>query len=332
MLVHLVLAIGAALRLPVAPGAIVRVARVGALTMAEADEKKWTQSEDWALADAVPQFTVGQSSSVSTFWTALATTTPELGSRSATECERRFAKLDAEEPAGKQPPVLEDWSKLDDGRYTGRLAGQSSFVWLTVALEGRLASDPRTDEPGYVEAIGGQIYELSRAVPAAKATAVVPPSVAWSSAPAPPSASPSAGGLPPLLQQAVAVLGAGLVAGGVGFGLGSAVAPPPPPPPPLPAARVTRVIVTSDGRMRSTREGDAIGGAPRAAPSQLAPAPLTLGEQRERAELRVDRDKMKIANLEQRLREDEQRVGELRRVEQERGGTSEAVKLLFPKE
>ena len=65
MLVHLVLAIGAALRLPVAPGAaIVRVARVGALTMAEADEKKWTQSEDWALADAVPQFTVGQSSSV----------------------------------------------------------------------------------------------------------------------------------------------------------------------------------------------------------------------------------------------------------------------------
>ena len=142
LLVHLVLAIGAALRLPVAPGAaIVRVARVGALTMAEADEKKWTQSEDWALADAVPQFTVGQSSSVSTFWTALATTTPELGSRSAAECERRFAKLDAEEPAGKQPPVLEDWSKLDDGRYTGRLAGQSSFVWLTVALEGRLASD-----------------------------------------------------------------------------------------------------------------------------------------------------------------------------------------------
>ena len=37
----------------------------------------------------------------------------------------------------------------------------SSTVWLTVACEGRLASDPRT-EPGYIEAVGGTIYELSR--------------------------------------------------------------------------------------------------------------------------------------------------------------------------
>ena len=62
----------------------------------------------------------------------------------------------------------------------------------------------------------------------------------------------------------------------------------------------------------------------------LAPAQLTIGEQRERAELRVDRDKLKINNLEQRLKEDEQRLTELKRMEAERGGSSEAVKMIFP--
>ena len=36
-----------------------------------------------------------------------------------------------------------------------RVAGAPSFVWLSVAMEGRLASDPRVDEPGYIEAVGG---------------------------------------------------------------------------------------------------------------------------------------------------------------------------------
>ena len=35
--------------------------------------------------------------------------------------------------------------------------GESSFVWLTVSVEGRLASDPRQDEPGYIEAVGGRL-------------------------------------------------------------------------------------------------------------------------------------------------------------------------------
>ena len=52
--------------------------------------------------------------------------------------------------------------------------------------------------------------------------------------------------------------------------------------------------------------------------------------QRERAELRVDRDKKKLEMMQQRIREDEQTLSELKRVEGERGGESDAVRLVFP--
>jgi len=53
-------------------------------------------------------------------------------------------------------------------------------------------------------------------------------------------------------------------------------------------------------------------------------------EQRERAELRVSRDKLQLQNLQQRLQEDEQRLSEFRRVEAEAGGSGDAVKMVFP--
>ena len=259
-------------------------------------EDAWTDSEDWALADAVPQFTVGRGSDISTFWTALTTTTPELSSRSAGECEARHRALaGSTEAVGKQPSVLEEWERLADGRYTGRLAGEPSFVWLTVAKEGRLVSDPRVNEPGYIEAVGGRVYELSRA----KVTATAAAAAVAIPAPAPPSAEPLGGALK-LPNQAAAALGAALLAVGLGFGLGSAFAPPPPPPPPPPAvARVTKIIYTQARAPRSLEQGAQPGGdAPARAPA-LAPAPLTVSEQRERQEQRVSRDRLKIQNLEQ---------------------------------
>eukprot|EP00964_Phaeocystis_antarctica_P057381 scaffold33953_cov45-Phaeocystis_antarctica.AAC.1 len=56
-----------------------------------------------------------------------------------------------------QPDLLEAWERLADGRYAGSADGRP--VWLTVSLEGRLPSDPR-EAPGYIEALGGRIYEL----------------------------------------------------------------------------------------------------------------------------------------------------------------------------
>ena len=292
---------------------------------------QWSTDADWALTDAVPQFTVGQGSEVATFWTALAASTPELSSRSVEECEARLRELGSSEVTGPQPAVLEDWTRLPDGRYTGRLKGEPSFVWITVSTEGRLASDPRAG-PGYIEAVGGRIYELSRAA-----------------APSSPAPVAEDGGSPAdkarllvaqqgaFAQQAAAALGAALLAGGIGFGIGQSMAPPPPPPP---MPRVTRVVVRSDRTVTRTADGDRIStvttrsteGGDRIVTTRALPpaAPLTISEQRERAELRVDRDKLKVANLEQRLKEDEQRLGEIKRLEGERGGDSEAVRLIFP--
>ena len=58
--------------------------------------------------------------------------------------------------------------------------------------------------------------------------------------------------------------------------------------------------------------------------------PLTVSEQRERAALRVERDQKKLEMLQLKLKEDEMRLAELKRVEAERGPATEAVKLVFP--
>lgn len=278
----------------------------------------WTDKESWALADAVPTFTVGSGDERATFWSALALNTPGLAARSGAECERRFREENSENvEAGAAPLVLEDWSRLEDGRYTGRVAGESSFVWLTVSLEGRLASDPRKDQPGYIEAVGGRIYELARAMPG------TPTTVASDASPD----SIKLGGIS-LPQQwlPASAVGVALVAGGLGFGVATLTAPPPPPPPPPSVSRVTKIIIrdVGGGGARTARVAEA---QPK---QQLAPAQLTLQEQRERAELRVERDQKNLENLKQKMQEDQQRVREYQRLEAERGGASDAVKMIFP--
>ena len=57
---------------------------------------------------------------------------------------------------------------------------------------------------------------------------------------------------------------------------------------------------------------------------------VLLRRQRERAELRVERDQKNLENLKQKMQEDQQRVREYQRLEAERGGASDAVKMIFP--
>ena len=100
-----------------------------------------------------------------------------------------------------------------------------------------------------------------------------------------------------------------------------------PPPPPPPAPRVTRVFISQAGSKaeQTSQQLQQLAGTP-----PKSPASLTVKEQRERAELRVDRDKKKLEMMQQRIREDEQTLSELKRVEGERGGESDAVRLVFP--
>ena len=281
----------------------------------------WSTDEDWALQDSAPAFTVGRGNERATFWTALVASTPDLAKRSAAECEKRLRELKEKAEVGSAPLVLDEWKRLDDGRYTGRVTGESGFVWLTASTEGRLASDPR-DEPGYIEVVGGKIYELGRRAPDDGSARSV--KFAGNSVPLSPASSEADAKDGLLSMRLPYALTAALLAGGLGFGMGSVLAPPPPPPPlPPPPPPMTRVII------RETRApaGRYDGVSPQQRLLQEAP-PLTPSEQRERAELRLDRDKMRLQsfeqrsveqrqNLEQRIKEDEQKIKEAKRVEAE---------------
>ena len=151
---------------------------------ADGTKPSWNDEEDWAILDAAPDFSVGVgTNSVSTFWTALAASSAVLCQRSAAECEQRAAELAERQnmtlSIGPEPRVLDAWEKLPDGRITGRLDGRT--IWLTVALEGRLPSDPRSG-PGYIEALGGAVYELGAPATADAARETAPAVAAGSSA------------------------------------------------------------------------------------------------------------------------------------------------------
>ena len=59
-------------------------------------------------------------------------------------------------------------------------------------------------------------------------------------------------------------------------------------------------------------------------------ATLTVEEQRQRQELRVERDKKRLLMMEQKLKEDEQALTEYSRIVSERGASAEAVRLVAP--
>ena len=154
--------------------------------------------EDWALLDAVPEFTVrgggsGSSETVATFWQQLTAATPALARKSAEEVELRAVELRARRKlesngtaavaaaAGPSPQALEQWRRLEDGRFAGRLSPGGSSVAVAVELEGRLASGSEAAQTGgFVVALGGRIYELGEpAALAAQRVVLVEGDGAW---------------------------------------------------------------------------------------------------------------------------------------------------------
>jgi len=130
--------------------------------LAGCERRSWRAEEDWAILDETPAFTVGSGTNTVTFWSALATASPVLCHRTTLELEQRRARLAADKSLstdsfGREPSVLSSWERLPDGRFTGIVDGRR--VWLTVELEGRLASDPRAGA-GYLISLGGRVYEL----------------------------------------------------------------------------------------------------------------------------------------------------------------------------
>ena len=75
----------------IAPAPAVRFGSAPCADAARSDA--WRDVEDWALLDSAPAFTVGTGAQTATFWESLAAATPELATRSARECEERWAEL-----------------------------------------------------------------------------------------------------------------------------------------------------------------------------------------------------------------------------------------------
>ena len=302
------------------------------LSIRSAAEEVWNAAEDAALLNDTPAFTVGDDACTVTFWSALAVATPALARRTPLECEERIALLlttdgpmnaVSSSPSipslryGRRPPVLDDWERMDDGRFVGTLEDQ--VVWLTPALEGCLASDPRPG-PGYVQAVGGRVLELGRRLPTPTAALSVAP---W---------SPPANDW--LSDMATQIGGTLLVAAaGLGFFFGANIGPdlPMARPPPARSSGVATVA---------------------AAPA-FERASLMTGEQLARQQLRLEADKLDLRKLDEtvqggglvvdggtlrreklqlKIRQDQEGLRQITRIVAERGASARAVQIgVFPK-
>ena len=151
----------------------------------------WTLDEDWLLVDQLPKFTVGAGDQTRTFWTQLSAATPRLSSKGIPELLERCHVLQTNYTLhyGPSPPLLQNWGvdlssvssssssssssennravgTLEDGRVVflnyhvvGRLAGDS--FQETTATAAAASPDLMAQIPGgYLEAVGGRIYEL----------------------------------------------------------------------------------------------------------------------------------------------------------------------------
>ena len=326
-----------------------RMQRRASERRASADEKEWTMVEDWALLDAVPEFTVrgggsGSSETVATFWQQLTAATPALARKSAEEVELRAIELRARRKlesngtaavaaaaaaAGPSPQALEQWRRLEDGRFAGRLSLGGSSVAVAVELEGRLASGSEAAQTGgFVVALGGRIYELGEpsAAQLAEEPAAAAVAVAGGS-----SGLDGSGGVASLgggktslgdgmlrvpwggvmASSAAAMAGAAVLAGMVGFGAGLASSlsieseqsqqlqqqqqqsPPP--------QMSTVTVYRSSSVDPKTFSATSLPMLPPATPQQQqqsldvpAKVPLTIAEQRKRQEIAISGQELRI--------------------------------------
>jgi len=138
----------------------------------------WTLEEDWKLVDTLPKFTVGTGDDIRTFWAQLSAATPRLSSKKISDLYQRCHELSTNYTIqyGPSPPLLQNWdmdlsssSSSRDNRAVGTLE-DGRVIFLKYHIVGRLAGDTFQDVTspsvmalipgGYLEAVGGRIYEL----------------------------------------------------------------------------------------------------------------------------------------------------------------------------
>lgn len=330
------------------------------------DTDDWLLTEDWALFDAVPLYTVStsQTSLPATFWAQLTAATPALAARDAQDVEAHFQDLVRKQGNaskvrfGPQPATLESWKRLPDGSFRGRLG--SSLVRLKAEIEGTFSDDDDDDgfaaltKPCYIVALGGRVYELGDPARISSAGPLEPwPSTlavgAFGSNADAAAATMAGGGLPSIPTVVVSGLVGALAGLTVGLSLLPGLDPPSTPSTTVAVTRPTLAPAQSASAAPSSQKqilasqvsGLGTTAAPalvvRQQPSVVATtAPLTVAEQRQRQELaisaqqiRVDKDlaakdrmEIRLRDDKQRLAEQKQRLTELQRLEKEKGSNS----------
>ena len=162
------------------------------------DTTEWTMSQDWALLDSVPEFTVGEDVHARTFWAQLAASTPMLSPFTEADLQQRYAAMlwndydpiSVDHPAPsatfsspapplpllRSPQVLQDWKVLSEEGPSFRMSGVMSdgrAIWFPIQTVGKFESDPKSLDMevktrvgatagGFVEAVGGRVYELGQ--------------------------------------------------------------------------------------------------------------------------------------------------------------------------
>ena len=122
------------------------VASPTSFTPSAVSEDAWSEREAWALEDSVPRYTVQcDRRGPLVLWRRLQVDTPELAGRSVDALRARWlAEHAADEDMIKAanadcPPCLEDWERLADGSYRGKLTAVSGVRGALVAT---VAVDP----------------------------------------------------------------------------------------------------------------------------------------------------------------------------------------------
>lgn len=269
---------------------------------APSDESAWSAEEDWTLADRVPDFTAGRGRDTATFWTALVASDPILYWRSPQDCSKRMAWLAAEQNLsqafGPEPPVLDAWSRLGDGRFTGTVDGR--VVWLAVEQEARLASDPRS-RAGYIETVAGRVYELGSPEDASATNSKASAAILADSSPSSENLERwgvlkgVVGKMQPFLQSGAALpmLFIATIFGGLSFAMGVQSAQPggfsaws------SPQTAVVQQAVKPAAKAALQPAMQASTSTPRA-----EKVLITISEQKERQQIRLESDKLRLQNL-----------------------------------
>lgn len=308
----------------------------------------WRLEQDWALIDQLPHFTVGENDQIRTFWTQLVTATPLLSDKDINDVQQRCQELANEQSSltagdiprrppqdlifGPSPPIIQNWDsdvtirRLSSASLSttitnndGKMVGQTEdgrTIWLRYYCIGRLKGDPFNDGTndcwmmpgGYLEAIGGRIYELGQ--PSSNVanrgdhqqqipSSLLSPSPIFQSS----SSSSSDNWMQSKTATISALLASTILSACIGYGTGLSASIPSSELstsiPPCPYANTGKVVT-----IRTTSSGSIITASP------------SISEQRAGSEYRVYREQRLLQQISNRLEKNEVELDILRQQEQ----------------